>query len=360
MHGRIYQWLRREQQGNSTSSTMIHATALLLAIAASSDDLETMRFLDFSDRQQSSEWRPIHDGVMGGLSRGRATQLEEFVRFTGEVSLENNGGFASFRIGADLPDLSKYDGVRLRVRGDGKVYKFRVRTEDRWDGASWTTSFATTTDEWTTVDLPFSELIPSWRGRLVTRTAPFDPSKVRQLGIMIADKQEGWFELDVASIDAWRAIQSGPGTLVDARVRTERIAKLVEQRTSADALSDALRWTERLLVVTAPRDLDADVSIQIGKLMVDGAELAAADLRIVNLMGTRGGRLAARTLSKEQVRGLRERWDLPSKSWGVALIGKDGSVKARWEHVVETKEILALINSMPMRAQELEQRPGKN
>ena len=45
----------------------------------------------------SRDWRVINDGVMGGLSQGRALLTEESILFEGEISLENNGGFSSLK-----------------------------------------------------------------------------------------------------------------------------------------------------------------------------------------------------------------------------------------------------------------------
>jgi hypothetical protein len=64
--------------------------------------------------------------------------------------------------------------------------------------------------------------------------------------------------------------------------------------------------------------------------------------------------MAGRTLSGEQVRELRQRWQLPPNEWLVALVGKDGEVKASFTRVVDAGEIFALIDAMPMRQRELE------
>ena len=42
-------------------------------------------------------WRAVNDSVMGGVSMGRMVKAEDTLRFDGELSLENNGGFASVR-----------------------------------------------------------------------------------------------------------------------------------------------------------------------------------------------------------------------------------------------------------------------
>ncbi|MEW5755544.1 MAG: CIA30 family protein [Pseudomonadota bacterium] len=91
-----------------------------------------------------STWRPINDGVMGGLSgsqiiaTGNGTAL-----FTGTVSLERNGGFASIRTDLQCRDLSEYSGLYLRVRGDGHRYRLRLRCDHGFDGVAYQAGFAT-------------------------------------------------------------------------------------------------------------------------------------------------------------------------------------------------------------------------
>ena len=91
--------------------------------------------LDFSDAD-SSEWRVINDGVMGGISRsgiertGRQTGM-----FTGLLSLENNGGFASVRAALGPADLSDWDGIELRVvehvDGESSIDDFTRYVDER-------------------------------------------------------------------------------------------------------------------------------------------------------------------------------------------------------------------------------------
>lgn len=48
--------------------------------------------------------------------------------FAGEVKTSNSGGFVSVRTRKMSPplDLSTYDALRLRVKGDGNRYKFSM------------------------------------------------------------------------------------------------------------------------------------------------------------------------------------------------------------------------------------------
>jgi monofunctional biosynthetic peptidoglycan transglycosylase len=121
------------------------------------------------------------------------------LRFEGELSLENNGGFASVRRSI-VDDLSESTGVRLEIRGDGRTYQFRLRQDDRFDGIAWRAEF-TTSGDWQTIVLSFDQFIPVFRGRQVPDAGPVEPAAIRQIGFMLADKTPGSFSLEIRSIE---------------------------------------------------------------------------------------------------------------------------------------------------------------
>jgi monofunctional biosynthetic peptidoglycan transglycosylase len=144
-------------------------------------------------------WRSINDGVMGGLSAGSMQQTDVGLKFTGNLSLENNGGFSSVRrlVGTDLSHATR---VRLEVRGDGREYQFRIRHDKRFDGVAWRAMFSAG-DEWQSVEIPLSEFVPVFRGRLVRSAGPVDASRINQVGFLLADKNPGNFELEIRNIE---------------------------------------------------------------------------------------------------------------------------------------------------------------
>ncbi len=158
--------------------------------------------LDFK-QGHAGAWTTVNDDVMGGRSTSRLTPTEEGTAvFSGFVSLENNGGFASTRAPLGTLDLSEYEGVTLRVRGDGRRYQLRFRTEEGSRGLAYKGEFDTAAGEWQDVHLLFRDFQPSFRGRRPPGAPPLDPGEIRQAGFLIADNREGPFQLEVAWIRA--------------------------------------------------------------------------------------------------------------------------------------------------------------
>jgi NADH dehydrogenase [ubiquinone] 1 alpha subcomplex assembly factor 1 len=158
--------------------------------------------IDF--RGGGQPWPSIDDVVMGGVSNSEMVLEDGFAVFRGTVSLENNGGFASVRSRPVEHDLSSFDGLVLRIRGDGKRYGFRLRTSAAFDGVSYQVAFNAPTGEWRELRLPFDTFEPVFRGRRVSDHPPLDPAKVVTFGLIISDKQDGPFQLDLEWIEGFR------------------------------------------------------------------------------------------------------------------------------------------------------------
>jgi hypothetical protein len=156
----------------------------------------------FKSAASVADWSAIDDSVMGGVSASRLRHDEAgHAVFEGIVSLERNGGFASVR-SRPLPlGLPGAINCVIELRGDGKRYKLNLRSDDAFDGINYQATFEPQpAQQWTLLRLPLSTFLPSFRGRRLPGVAPLDPASLRQIGLMIADRQAGPFALAVRSI----------------------------------------------------------------------------------------------------------------------------------------------------------------
>ncbi len=177
---------------------------LILAVAAMQDaNGSDLQVLFTFDAAESNAWAAVNDNVMGGLSEGGLDIRDGVLRFSGNLSLENNGGFSSIRHPIGL-DLSAHQGIRLRVRGDGRSYQLRLQTDSRYYGrpVAYSATFPTRAGEWLQVDVPFSDLGAGFRGRKLDGYQ-FDPGKIELIGILLGDKEAGPFLLEVDWLAAY-------------------------------------------------------------------------------------------------------------------------------------------------------------
>ncbi len=160
-------------------------------------------------------WGALDDVVMGGVSASNMRFVEGAALFTGNVSVANSGGFASVRTkNFDPPiNLSGCEGVTLRVKGDGKRYKLFLRSDAVWDGVGYSHSFDTVADTWINIRVPFEDLIPVFRAKVVKDRPQIDKSKISSFQLMLSKFEydgalnpsfsPGAFELQIESISAY-------------------------------------------------------------------------------------------------------------------------------------------------------------
>ena len=87
----------------------------------------------FDNPQEASLWQTVNDGVMGGRSVGRfRINAEQNLEFLGNLSLENNGGFASVRSRGKQLGLQEGDSIVVQVRGDGRQYSLESVYAKQW------------------------------------------------------------------------------------------------------------------------------------------------------------------------------------------------------------------------------------
>jgi monofunctional biosynthetic peptidoglycan transglycosylase len=135
---------------------------------------------------------------MGGLSRGAPRIVDGQLRFSGTVSLENNGGFSSVRTTGRVYDLSGAKAILLRVEGDGRTYQLRLATDARVgrSAVSYSADVPTSAGKWTEVRIPFATLVPTFRGERLNGP-PLDLARVEEVGLLIGDGRAGPFALVV-------------------------------------------------------------------------------------------------------------------------------------------------------------------
>src|SRR5512134_2196623 len=113
-------------------------------------------------------WRGFSDQVMGGISEETIALAEidgrRALRLTGDVRLENNGGFIQAALdlapAGQTLDASAYTGVLLIVRGNGERYGVHLRTPAcvrPWQ--SYRAGFIAA-PEWREIRLPFASFEP--------------------------------------------------------------------------------------------------------------------------------------------------------------------------------------------------------
>lgn len=166
---------------------------LILLTLTFSSSTNMNKIYTFSKQTNIKEWRIVNDGVMGGLSKSSIILTEAgHGQFSGNVSLANNGGFASVLLNTTIKVAEDKKFIVLRIKGDGKRYEFRLKGEDS-QSESYVHQFATS-GEWENIKLEISDFYPQFRGRKLN-IPNFNFKTITQLSFLITNKQEEDFVL---------------------------------------------------------------------------------------------------------------------------------------------------------------------
>lgn len=172
------------------------STMLLVSISGVAK-AEDRLLIEFNSPKSAAAWQTVNDGVMGGRSNGQfKINNEKNMEFTGTLSLENNGGFASVRARVANLQLSSGESMVIRVRGDGRKYNFNLYTQNNLGGYSYRQSFNTKQGDWIEVTLPVNDFLATWRGQTFPNQK-LDPAQVAGFGFLLGDKKSGPFKLEV-------------------------------------------------------------------------------------------------------------------------------------------------------------------
>lgn len=172
--------------------------------------MKTLVIDDFSTRPSNLPFRPkwtfITDQVMGGVSTGSMEKVEHKGRpslhITGNVSLENNGGFIQTRTNLNPRgktfNAANFEGIFLQTKGNGEQYAIHLKTSDtRQPWQYYQALFqaglprraeGTTGPSWQEIKIPFGNFKPN------SLTKPLDIKALKTIAIVAINKR---FEADI-------------------------------------------------------------------------------------------------------------------------------------------------------------------
>jgi hypothetical protein len=210
------------------------------------------KVVDFEKSQRNlSSWRRLDDVIMGGRSSSQWTEENsdgKLCRWKGQL-VTTGGGFCGTVYSPEKPiSIKGFDGVCLRVRGDGGRYKFRIKPDDvnySRNEYQYQAVFDTFPDTWTTVYLPFTSFTAVKRNDVLYRAPRLSQTQsLTSLGLVYSKFtfnevlytpntiRSGVFQLDVASIGLFRLKR--PDVILVSSAGAERIHKISKQERLRD------------------------------------------------------------------------------------------------------------------------------
>ena len=161
--------------------------------------MNSLLIFDFGASADWSVWEIENDVVMGGKSTSKISRSKSgHAIFTGDVSLDNNGGFASMQYHFKPMDISGYEKAIICLKGDGKEYQFRIKANLN-ERASFIHTFKTS-GEWQTIEIPLNKMEPTFRGNKLNQPN-FNAKQIQEVRFMIGNGKAESFRLEIDKIE---------------------------------------------------------------------------------------------------------------------------------------------------------------
>ena len=166
---------------------------VLLSIALMSKPI----VYDFGNTFDGS-WKIINDSVMGGMSEGTVEYLDNSFIFSGHISLENNGGFSSFRSPYGHYNYSPATHAEIRYRSAGLVAGITLVNNRAFFLPNYKYILADTDNKWQTKRIPLSDFKEYRLGRETGNGISQEVlEKLIRIGFVTLSKKTGAFMLEV-------------------------------------------------------------------------------------------------------------------------------------------------------------------
>jgi hypothetical protein len=162
----------------------------------------TQNDLEFNfgnSQNQINDWVVISDNVMGGVTKSKLEFTENTMVLSGNISLDNFGGFSSVKTKFSNFDLSEYKGVKIKFRSTNQNFAFTLEDSKNWTLPNFKGEFlsskSNTWEEKTIYFKDFKEYqIGEPTGNKLKQTSL---KKMVRLGIITTEKKEGLFSIEV-------------------------------------------------------------------------------------------------------------------------------------------------------------------
>jgi len=153
--------------------------------------------IDFKSTQ-NKDWIALNDGVMGGRSTGTVHIDKKALNFVGELSLANNGGFASVRSSYQNYKLSNYSKVKIRYKSTGKQFAITLELSERWYDVYYKFYLSNTGNRWKETEIELKNFVGYQVGTNTGNTITEKQlGEIIRLGFMTSEKEAGYYELKI-------------------------------------------------------------------------------------------------------------------------------------------------------------------
>jgi hypothetical protein len=116
------------------------------------------------------------------------------------------------------------------------------------------------------------------------------------------------------------------------------------------------QWKNRLLFLFAPNRSHPLFDALQKSIATEQVGVADRDLIVFEILESGPSRMEMTDLDSQVAQSLRDKFDVRGDQFAVILVGKDGGIKLNQQDETQLDDIFGLIDSMPMRREEMRQK----
>jgi len=116
------------------------------------------------------------------------------------------------------------------------------------------------------------------------------------------------------------------------------------------------QWKNRLLFLFAPDGNSPLFKNLQSQIMAQKAEVEDRDLVVFEVLAKGPSRMNTASLDRQQADSIRDHFAVPRNTFSLILVGKDGGIKLKRNDQIDLGAVFELIDSMPMRQDEMRQK----
>jgi hypothetical protein len=126
--------------------------------------------------------------------------------------------------------------------------------------------------------------------------------------------------------------------------------------TTMDVDITHLQWKKRLLLLFAAEKAQSNFQNLTNEISSRQADVDDRDVVVFEILESGTSRMNRSRIEPQKAASIREQFGIAPNEFAVILVGKDGSIKLKRNDQVRLEEIFQLIDSMPMRQDEMRQK----
>ena len=116
------------------------------------------------------------------------------------------------------------------------------------------------------------------------------------------------------------------------------------------------KWKNRLLFLFAPDRGHPFYDHLYRQIIEQKSEVEDRDLVVFSVLLRDSSQMNTTAIDRQESDSIRDRFTIPPNEFSLILIGKDGGIKLKRNDRVDLAEVFELIDSMPMRRNEMRQK----